>query len=52
MQDIHGRGKPFCDSIITTILGLTECGDLLSKDSEDSLRGIAGLKTGKERVQR
>ena len=49
IQDIHGRGDPFCKPIIV-ILGLAECGDLLSKDGEDGLGGIAGLEPGKERV--
>jgi hypothetical protein len=50
MQDIYSRSDPFCESI-GTILGLAERGDLLSKDSEDSLGRIAGLKTGKERMR-
>jgi hypothetical protein len=29
---------------------LVECGDLISKDGEDSLGGIAGLKVRKERM--
>ena len=50
VQDIHGRCDPFCESIVG-ILGCTECGDFLSKDSEDCLGGIAGLKIGKERMR-
>ena len=30
---------------------MAECGDLLSKDGEDSLGGIAVLKAGKERMR-
>ena len=48
-NDIHGRGDPFCESIIV-ILGLAECRDLLSKDGEDGLGGIARLNPGKERI--
>jgi hypothetical protein len=33
------------------ILRLAECGNLFSKDGEDSLGGIAGLKAGKERMR-
>ena len=50
IQDVHRRSDPFCESVIT-ILGLTEHGDLFSKDGEDSLGGIAGLKGGKERMR-
>jgi hypothetical protein len=46
IEDIYGRDKPFSDFIIAT-LGLSECGDLFSKDSEDCIRGIAGLESGK-----
>jgi len=49
-QDIYGRGDPFCETVIT-ILGLAERRDLLSKDGEDGLGGIAGLKAGKERMR-
>jgi len=35
---------------IAAVLELAECGELLSKDGEDSLRGITGLKPGKERM--
>jgi hypothetical protein len=42
-QDIHGWCDPFCETVVA-ILALAECGDLLSKDGEDSLGGIAGLK--------
>ena len=47
VQNIYSRGDPFCESVIAT-LGLRECGDLVSKDGEDGLGGIAGLKAGKE----
>ena len=47
IQDIYGRGDPFCETTVT-ILGSAERRDLLSKDSEDSLGGITGLKTEKE----
>ena len=50
MEDRYGRGDPFCESV-EAILGLAERGDLLSKDSKDSLGGITGLKAGKERVR-
>jgi hypothetical protein len=50
IQDVYSRGDPFCESFVT-ILGLAERGDLLSKDGEDSLGGIAGLKAGKERMR-
>ena len=50
IQDIYGRGDPFCETIVA-ILGLAERGDLLSKYCEDSLGGIAGLKGGKERMR-
>jgi hypothetical protein len=50
MQDIHGRCDPFCEGVVA-ILGFTKCGDLLSKDGEDGLGGIAGLKAGKERMR-
>ena len=50
IQDVHSRGHPFCESVVTT-LGLAERGDLFSKDGEDSLGGIAGLKGGKERMR-
>jgi hypothetical protein len=46
IQDIYGRGDPFCETVVT--MGLAERGDLLSKDGEDGLGGITGLKTGKE----
>ena len=50
IQYIHGRGDPFCQSVIA-ILGLIEIRGLVSQDSEDSLGGIARLKVGKERVR-
>jgi hypothetical protein len=50
IQDVHRRGDPFCESIVT-ILGLVKCRDLFSKDREDCLGGIAGLKAGKERMR-
>jgi hypothetical protein len=50
VQDIHGRRNPFCEAVVA-ILGFTECGDLLSKDGEDSLGGVTGLKAGKERMR-
>jgi len=49
IQDIHSWSDPFCESVVA-ILGLVVCGDLLSKDGEDSLGGVAGLKAGKERM--
>jgi hypothetical protein len=49
MQNIYSGGDPFCE-IVITILGLTECGNLLPKEGEDSLRGITRLKAGKERA--
>jgi hypothetical protein len=48
-QDIHGGRDPFCESIIV-ILGLAERGDLLPKDGEHGLGGIAGLKPRKEGI--
>jgi hypothetical protein len=50
IQNIHSRDDPFRESIVS-ILGLLESRDLVSQDSEDSLRGIARLKVGKERVR-
>jgi hypothetical protein len=50
MQDIHSGVNPFCESVVAT-LRFVECGDLLSKDGEDTLGGFAGLKAGKERVR-
>ena len=50
MQNIHSRPNPFREPVIV-ILGLVECGDLISKDGEDSLGGIAGLEAGKERIR-
>jgi hypothetical protein len=47
IQDIHGWGDPFCEPVVAT-LRLTECGDLLSKDVENSFGGFTGLKAGKE----
>jgi hypothetical protein len=49
VQDVHGRGNPVRESIVA-ILGLIELGGLLSKDGEDSFRGMTGLKPGKERM--
>ena len=49
IEDIHCRGDPFCEPIVA-IPGLVKCGDLLSKDSEDSFGGITGLKDGEERM--
>ena len=63
IDDIHGWDDPFCETV-PTILGLAESEDLLSRDcevltvlreqipafGEDALGGIAGLKTGKERM--
>jgi hypothetical protein len=49
IQDMYSWSDPFCETIVT-ILGLAECGDLLSKDGEDGFGGIAGLKTEKERM--
>ena len=49
MQDIHGRGDPFRESIVA-ILGLAGCRDLLLKDGEDILGRFTGLKPRKERV--
>jgi hypothetical protein len=40
IHDVHSRGDPFCESVVT-ILGLTERGDLISKDGKDSLGRIA-----------
>jgi hypothetical protein len=50
IQDIYGRGDPFCETVVT-IPGLAESGDLLSKDGEYGLGRITGLKTGKERMR-
>ena len=47
---MHGRYNPSCETVVA-ILRLTECGDLLSKDGEDILRGITVLKAGKERMR-
>jgi len=49
MQDIHGRGDPFRESVVA-ILGLAGRRDLLLKDVEDSLGGFTGLEPRKERV--
>ena len=50
MQNLHSWPNPFCKPVVV-ILGLVECGDLISKDVEDSLGGFAGLKVGKERIR-
>ena len=50
MQDFHSWYNPFCESVVV-IMGLVECGDLISEDGEDSLGGLAGLKAGKERMR-
>jgi hypothetical protein len=50
IQYIHSRDDPFRESIVS-ILGLIERRDLISQDGEDSLGGIARLKTGKQRVR-
>ena len=47
IEHIYGRGDPFCESVVI-ILGLIECRDLFSKDGDDGLGRIAGLKAGKE----
>jgi hypothetical protein len=47
VQDIHGRCDPFREPVVAT-LRFAECGDLISKDNEDTLGGIAKLKVGKE----
>ena len=47
MEDRYGWSDPS----VKTILGLAVRGDLLSKDSEDRLGGITGLKAVKERVR-
>jgi hypothetical protein len=49
IEHIYGRGDPFCESVVI-ILGSVERGDLFSKEGEDSLGRIAGLKVGKERM--
>ena len=49
IQYIHSRDDPFRELIIS-VLGLIESRDLVSQDGEDSIRGIARLKGGKERV--
>ena len=36
IQDVHGRGDPFCESVVT-VLGSIKLGYSLSKDGEDSL---------------
>jgi hypothetical protein len=46
-KDIHSRSDPSRKSIVA-IPGLIEFGGLFSKDCEDSIGGIAGLKPGKE----
>ena len=50
MQNIHCRCDTFCEPIIVN-LGLAGCGVLLSKDAENCLYGVAGLKSGKERMR-
>jgi hypothetical protein len=49
IQDIHSWDNPFCEPVVAN-LRLAGCGDLLSKDGEDSLGGFARLKAGKERM--
>ena len=49
MQDIHGWGDPFRESVVA-ILGTAGRRDLLLKDVEDSLSGFTVLKSRKERV--
>ena len=46
VQNIHSWGNPFREPVVASP-GLVECGDLISKDGEDCLRGFARLKTGK-----
>jgi hypothetical protein len=48
--DVHCRCDPFCETVVA-VFGFTECRDLVSKDIEDSLRGVAGLEAGKERMR-
>jgi hypothetical protein len=47
---VHSRDDPFREAIVA-ILGLIEPGGLFSKDGEDSLGEITGLKPEKERVR-
>jgi hypothetical protein len=49
VQYTYGRGDPFCESVVA-ILGLVEC-RRSSKDSENGLGRVAGLKARKERVR-
>ena len=50
MQNFHSWHNPFCESVVV-VPRLFECGDLISKDGEDSLGGFAGLEAGKERMR-
>jgi hypothetical protein len=50
IQYIHGWGDPFCQAVIT-IPGLVGFLDLLSKESENGLGRVAGLKPRKERMR-
>ena len=50
MQDVYCRGDPFREFVVT-IPGLSERGELVSKDGKDGVGGIAGLKGGKERMR-
>ena len=50
IQHIHSRRNLSCETVVT-ILRLAERGDSFSKDGEDGLGGIAGLKAGKERMR-
>ena len=47
IENMYGRGNPFSESVIG-ILGLAGSGDLFSKDGENGLGGIVGLKGREE----
>jgi hypothetical protein len=44
-EDIHGRNEPLCEPAIG-ILGLSELGDMFSKDGEDCIGRNTGFKPG------
>ena len=47
IHHVDSRCDPFCESVVS-ILGLAERGNLLPKDGEDGLGGMAGFEAGKE----
>ncbi len=46
IEDVNCRDEPVCESLVA-ILGLFQCGYLLSEDGQNCFRRIASLKPGK-----